>query len=512
MTTKLIWGRYLVRDPTSLPDGILDRGAVLVEGGRVTTTGTYPELAASAPDAERIGSDRHLVMPGLINSHHHGWGLTSAQLGCRDDPLELYGLSVLGMPPVSTYADTAWAAMRMVRSGVTTVLHSGYLRDWGKLEVEVRAGLSAYDAIGLRVAYALPIFDQNTFVYEDDDRFLASLPPPLAKRARRALSAMGRSSVDEYLDLFAELRDEYRDSPRLRIMLGPVGPEWCSDDLLSKIRSTADVASCGIHLHCLESPFQREYFRRLHGEGVLQHLDSRGFLGPGVSLAHAVWLTEEDMELCAREGVTVCHNPSSNLRLHVGILPLSLLLEEGVLVALGMDSTTLNDDEDMWQEMRLASVLHRLPRGLTQTRSPSSSDILRLATVNGGTPTTFGQDVGRLTEGSHADIVLVDLEALADPYLDPSVHPIDALMARAKAGNVDSVLIGGEVIMRDGQILTVDETAIAEQLRDSVAIQLEPHVKEWRQVLTDLRGPVERFYRGWEEPAYDPYYVPNSRR
>ena len=121
---------------------------------------------------------------------------------------------------------------------------------------------------------------------------------------------------------------------------------------------------------------------RLYGKSTLPHLEELGLAGPHVSLAHGVWLTPEDMAVCAESGMTVCHNPSSNLRLRVGVLPGVALAEHGVNIALGMDSTTLNDDEDMLQEMRLAQLLHRLPNGMRRTRC--LTPVGRVSHGNGG--------------------------------------------------------------------------------------------------------------------------------
>ena len=138
-------------------------------------------------------------------------------------------------------------------------------------------------------------------------------------------------------------------------------------------------------MHCLESPYQREFGFASYGKSTVEHLHELGMLGPDVSLGHAVWLKDRDMEICAETGTSVCHNASSNLRLRVGILPAARMLEKGVNVSIGMDGTTLNDDEDMLQELRLVSKLHRAPRGLEYTACPTPFDVLTMGTVNGVT-------------------------------------------------------------------------------------------------------------------------------
>ena len=151
-------------------------------------------------------------------------------------------------------------------------------------------------------------------------------------------------------------------------------------------------------------------------------------LGPDVSLGHAVWLKDRDMEICAETGTSVCHNASSNLRLRVGILPAARMLEKGVNVSIGMDGTTLNDDEDMLQELRLVSKLHRAPRGLEYTACPTPFDVLTMGTVNGARSVTMESEIGKLEPGRKADVVLID-DAFARPYLDPRMRDHRAVVA-----------------------------------------------------------------------------------
>ena len=151
---------------------------------------------------------------------------------------------------------------------------------------------------------------------------------------------------------------------------------------------------------------RREYGRRTWGHTPVEHLDHLGFLGPEVSCAHSVWLTEQDIDIMALTGATACHNPSSNLRLQNGISPVNSMLRKGVNVALGTDSTAINDDDDMVQEMRLAAKLHRQP-GMGNP-ALDSHQTLRLATANAARPTSFQGKIGAIEKGRFADLVLLD--------------------------------------------------------------------------------------------------------
>jgi 5-methylthioadenosine/S-adenosylhomocysteine deaminase len=511
MSDKLVRGGYVVTDASKLPGaGLIEDGGVAVEGDRVAAVGPYEELKARYPQAEEIGSRRHVVIPGLVNTHHHGWGLTSFQLGFVDDYLESWIPDIWQLKVVDAYLDTLWADMRNIRSGVTTLLHAAYGRDWSNYVGETRAKLRAHEDSGIRAGYAVHALDQNTFVYQDDDTFLAALPAGLAERIRGILAEMKLATAEDFFDLTGKLAREYEGHPRIRIMMCPVAPQWCSDDLLRRIREAAREWGLAIHLHCLESPYQREFGRKSYGMSTVAHLDELRFLGPDVSFGHAVWLTEDDMDICVATGTSVSHNASSNLRLRVGILPAARMLEKGVNVSIGMDGTTLNDDEDMLQELRLVAKLHRLPRGLEYASCPTSFDVLTMGTANGARSLSLDGMIGKLEPGYKADVVLIDSDGFAKPYLDPRVHVVDAVLYRARGMDVETVLVDGEVVLRDGVFAKLDESGILRELVASAEADPSPLAKRWAEALQELKPHVVRFYERWETPAYEPCYTVNS--
>ena len=511
MGEKLVRGGYVVTDASKLPSGgLIEGGAVAIEDDRVAAVGPYEELKARYPAADEIGQDRHVVIPGLVNTHHHGWGLTSFQLGFTDDSLETWIPDIWQMKVVDAYLDTLWADMRNIRSGVTTLLHAAYGRDWSNYEGETRAKLRAHADSGIRAGYAVHVLNQNTFVYKDDEDFLATLPGELAGRIRAILGEMKLASAEDFFDLTEALVGEYDGHSRIRVMMCPVAPQWCSDDLLRRIRRAASELGIAIHLHCLESPYQREFGRSSYGTSTVEHLEQLDFLGPDVSFGHAVWLSEGDMDICAATGTSVCHNASSNLRLRVGILPAARMLEKGVNVSIGMDGTTLNDDEDMLQELRLVAKLHRLPRGLEYMPCPTSFDVLTMGTVNGGRSLAMESVIGKLEPGYKADVVLIDADGFVKPYLDPRVHIVDAVLYRARGMDVDTVLVNGEVVLRDKAFVGLDENEILEQLVASAEAEPSLLTKRWMDAMADLKPHVVRFYERWETPAYEPCYTVNS--
>ncbi|MGH6953889.1 MAG: amidohydrolase family protein, partial [Alphaproteobacteria bacterium] len=262
----------------------------------------------------------------------------------------------------------------------------------------------------------------------------------------------------------------------------------------------------------LESPFERAFWDRRRGRSVVEHLADIGLLGPRTSLAHGTWATERDIEICARTGTTVCHNPSSNLRLRNGIAPVARMLEAGVNVAIGIDSYGLSSGDDMLEEMRLAGALARLPPRRRFRRAPDSFDVLRMASVNGAKATTLARASGTLVAGGAADAVLIDLEALSRPYLDERVHVVDALVSLGRPEHVDSVMIAGRLVLSGGRFVTLDEESVARELAAVAKAGLTPAVGELASLARDLRPHLTRYYD--ERASGDgasPYYAINSR-
>jgi len=475
--------------------------------------GRFADLGPRFAGAEILGSERHLVLPGLINAHHHGRGLSPVQLGVPDDALESWLLGAYEQVPADRYLDTLYCNLRLIESGVTTVIHSHSLFNAADFDTEMEAMVRAYREAGLRAVFALRARNQNFLTYGDDDGFVASLPEVL-RPAVRDLVTPGRISDDEFFATFERVYRRYH-SDRFRVFLGPLAPQWCSDAILQRIVRAAEEYDTGIHTHLLETRYQRLYGRRAYGRGLVPHLRDIGFLGPRVSFAHTVWLTDDDIGLLSEAGSSACHNPGSNLRLRSGVAPVLRMLAAGLNVALGMDSHGLNDDDDMWQEMRLCHRLHR-PPGLEQAVL-TAAQLFHLATAAGAKAALWDGQIGSLEPGKRADVVLLDLEATGFPFTDPRISPLELAVTRAKREHVAAVLIDGQTVYRDGrhfspsgEHLSLQE--VGRRLAQSVeerADSLE-HLSR-RELVRLLRPHLERHYRAWVEPL-TPHYVYNARK
>jgi 5-methylthioadenosine/S-adenosylhomocysteine deaminase len=485
------------------PDGtpaIVDDGGVLVRDGAVVEVADFDVLARAHPRATVIGDGGDVVFPGLVNAHHHT-GLTPIQHGIRDMPLELWLPSFMGMRAVDPYLDTVHSALEMLESGVTTVqhIHGGPIGPRAGWMPTAERIVQAYEDVGLRVSYCFMLRDRNRVVYGDDDAFLASLPPALAAELRAVLA--GRTApLEGYVEFFEELAGRWSDpAGRVRVQLAPANLHWCTDRALALQRDAAARHHVGLHMHLLETAYQRAFAERQHAASAVRHLHDLGLLGPSMTIGHGIWMTSEDIDLVASTGTRVCHNASSGLRLQSGVAPVAELLDRGVTVALGIDQAGINDDRDMLQEMRVASCLQRRPGH--EHRPPSAATVFRMATEFGAATTGFADRIGALEPGRAADLVLIDWRAVGGPYLDADTPVLEALLHRGKASAVHTSMVDGRVVLRGGCAVGVDAAAVRAEIARQLASGPTDAERRRRDLARLLMPHVRDFYRGWAVPG-----------
>ncbi len=511
MTKKIQKAKWIVqgvRDRHTLD--MIDDGAMLHEDGIILEVGPAADILAQHPQAVVSGSDEQIVLPGFVNAHHHV-GLTPLQLGSPDHALELWFASRLSARPLDRYLDTLYSAFEMIASGVTTVQH---IHGWSPGPIETVFGmarqiLKAYRDIGMRASYSYAVRVQNRFVYESDETLLEKLPTHLAARMGPILRAQQFPFADN-LTLFDMLVAENTGQHLTKIQLAPANLHWCSDAALAALEERSARHDVPMHMHLLETAYQKEYARRRTGTTAVKHLAKLGLLSPRLTLGHAVWLSDEDIELVAAHGVCVCHNCSSNFRLRSGLAPLNEFAARGIKVAVGIDEAGLNDDRDMLQEMRLILNVHRTP-GMDDA-PPTCPQVLRMATEHGAITTPFGASIGRLDVGRSADFVVINHKKALFPYQDDQIGIVDAIMQRAKTPAVDATVIAGVTVYQDGRFTLVDRDAI---LREIAAVFARPRSEREAEMVgfsQEMQGFVKAYYDQYFDPApFQPFYKNSSK-
>jgi len=512
MASSLIRGKYVICRAGNDAESsvIITDGAVFQRDGLIEEVGDYRTLKASHPTDEEIGGSNDIVFPGLVNSHHHGRGVTTFQMGTCDDSLERWLIAGWGRRPWDHYLMIVYTAMQMIESGTTTVMYNHSLTPIATIEEDQNTILRGFADTGMRTAFSISFREQSRVVYGDDQAFLSGLPADLADSLRGYLAAMALP-IDDYFALFENLHRRFEDDPasKVSVLLSPANIHWVTDETLQRTKEAAGSHNTGIHIHLLESSYQKEYGFKTWGKTPVAHLQDLAFLGPELSCAHSVWLTDDDIQLLAQSETTVCHNASSNLRLKNGIAPVTEMAARGVNVAMGTDSTALNDDDDMVQEMRLVNHLHRMP-GINEP-AVNAHQVLRMATINAARPTFFQDSIGALEKGRRADMVVMDFASLEGPYLDSDINVVDALINRGKARDIKTVLIDGRVVLKDGEFPGLSKADVVNELKDRFSWPLEPATLERRSMVNRLAPYVERFYQSWNQSEAAPHYRYNSR-
>ena len=485
-------------------------GAVAVEGERIEAVGAHGELAKKYPHAKAYGGKKFLLIPGLINGHGHGRGLTDFQRGALDNTLESWLLDTRKYVPVSTYDDIALSAARLLRSGVTTAMHNHILKDPAAYEAEFDEALKAYRDAGMRVQFNPGVRNANPFVYGDNKAFLERLPEKI-KGILTTPPPEGSLSGENFVQAVKTLH-ESSNGPMCRIGFGPLAPQWCTDELLLQIRREAEFLRAPVHVHAVQSIFQKSYGLEFLGKTLVQHMHDIGFLGKNIVIGHCVWPTEKDIQLLAESGAGVTHHPSCNLRVRNGISPAYHMLQAGVRVGLGLDGKSINDDDDMIQEMKMCYLLHRLPSLELDSPHMTAREVFKMATETNAALLGFEGEIGRLEPGMKADLVLLDYEKMCCPFVDPAHDPIDVLLYRGSGAHVDTVMVNGRVAVEKGKVLTLDEEGIGSRLAEAASRPRADREKALVSVMDEVKKHVIAYYRGWPQKVKpEPFFAVNSR-
>ncbi len=503
----LVRGRYvLTRAEHNGAAALLNDAAVAIAAdGSIIETGRFDELRPRHPAADVIGDGSHFVLPGLVNAHHHGRGVSYMQLGQPDGALETWLNLAWGRKPMDSYLMGLYTLMQQLRSGTTAVMFN----QAGPL-AEAEGTLTAFREVGMRTAFSIGFRSQCFLVYGDDDEFLTGLPDDLSQTARAVVEG-SRVAFEDNLNLVLDLHERYEkpDPQAVRILLSPSGYHWADEDTLRRIVDTARANNMGIHTHVLETVYQRLYANRTTGQSPVKRLADIGMVGPGVSYAHCVWVTEDDIRILADTGTSVSHNASSNLRLHSGVAPVRAMLDAGVNVGIGTDSVGLNDDDDLLQEIGLSQRLHRVP-GL-DNRHVTPGELLHMATLGGAKALTLDEHIGSLEPGKRADIVMLNRDRVSYPYLDSELDPLEVLVSRARGRDVRTVLIDGRVVYNNGEFPTLHVPAITMRIQEALQGGPPPEVLTRRQAAKELDPYIRAYYRDWQLPEGPQHALRNAR-
>lgn len=456
--------------------GVVDNIRLSLEGGLISCVQTTPDPAAGP---------RRLLLPALINAHDHARP-TGSSFGTMNMPLETWILrSVLGTPP-DPYLQAAASLARSVRGGCAAMMIH-YTRPSGLMSIPDEAEQIAKAAadVGIRLAFALAVRDQNPIVYGDAAPILDALPES-ERQTIEALFSRPPPRPEDYIALIEEIGARI-DGPMVDVQLGPAGVQWCSRQMLEAIARHSEATGRRIHMHLLETPYQRAWADRAFPHGIVRYLADIGFLSARTTLAHCIHATPEELDLIADHGARIVTNFSSNLHIHSGFAPIAEAHRRGCAIAVGVDGLALDEDDDALREMRLVQIAHD---GTGFDRTWSHGAFLERA-IAAGRAATGAPGSGRLTKGAPADVIAIDLDRLDRDAILP-VDPLALLFARGNMSHISEVICAGRVLMRDGVIQGVDLPAVETELRGLYRKAMPGHaafIAGW--------GRLEREVKGW---------------
>ena len=435
----------------------LPRASVLIQDDRITAIG--PDLENLPVDLQIIDARESLVLPGFVNAHMHS--NESFEQGAYDNlPLELWLLHKYPpyiTPPLTRrdqYLRTMLCAIRSIRSGVTSIQDD--VINYGSGEV-IAGACAAYRDAGLRAWVTADMGDRQ---------FLEPLPwtdELIPESIRAELAGLPKRRWQDQIALFENAHADWNGAGGLvRVILGPVGPQWCSTELLQAVAEISERRNIPVHMHCLETKTQAVIAQHLYGKPAIEYLQDIGLLSPRLTLNHAIWLTDHEIELLGSHRASITHNPLSNLKLGSGICPVRKMLRAGVNVALGTDGLCTSDTADIFTALGSAALLHRIGT-FDHDEWITADEAYAMATRGGARSGLMQDEVGALTVGRKADVILVDRRAWS---LIPLNKPIQQLAFSTTSDAVQTVIVEGKVVMRDRRLQLIDEDALKREISE----------------------------------------------
>ncbi len=435
---------------------------ILIKDGAILEIGA-PGMAAPG-DAEVVDASRHLLHPGLVNGHTHGSGALTR--GFRDR----WNLEMLLMAAPRRfgnqsaeikYLNTYLGAVEMALKGCTVAYDLTFGVPVATTEELIAMG-QAYRDAGIRAVMA-PMLSDISF-YRAIPGLVESLPPELASLA----ASDDGAATERVLELMGEALAAWpHDRDHVKLGVAPTIPTHCSEQLLRGSDRLVREHGTVMQSHVGESKIQVLAAQEFYGKSMLAYIDDLGLVGPHFSVAHGVWLDDDDMRRLADKGASISHNAGSNMRLGAGIADSRRMLELGVNLGIGTDGATSSDNQNMYEAMRAAQQVScvRQPDHRLWLSAP---EVIKAATEGGARLAGFDH-VGAIAPGKRADIVFLTLD---HPNWMPINDPANQLVLTEDATSVRHVMVDGRFIVRDGRHLASNMAALAdkaEAARDEIA-------------------------------------------
>ncbi len=449
MSTLLVKSAYLVTMDDHRRE--IPQGGLFIRDGFIEQVGPFDSLPQEADEVLDLRD--HIVLPGLINTHHHFYQTLTRAIPAAQDANLFNWLKTLypiwaRLRPEDIFLSTQTALVELALSGCTTASDHLYLFPNGsKLDDEIAAARQ----VGLRLHASRGSMSLG--------ESKGGLPPDSVVEEEEAILKDSQRLIQQY--------HEARPGAMIQIVLAPCSPFSVTPDLMRESAVLARQYGVHLHTHLAETEDEEQFCLQKFGHRPVGYMQELGWVGEDVWFAHAVWVNQEEIEVFARHGCGIAHCPTSNMRLASGIAPIKEYLAAGVKVGLGVDGSASNDGSHLLAEVRQAMLLARVREGITGF-SLSNDPKRKLLTARqalwlgtrGGAAVLGRSDLGSLEPGKCADFFAIRLDHLE--YAGALHDPVAAVVF-CQPRRVDYTVVGGRVIVQEGQVVTVDEARLVEQ-------------------------------------------------
>ncbi|MBD2664757.1 hypothetical protein B6N60_04021 [Richelia sinica FACHB-800] len=441
---------------------------IQVVNGKIAAIATNLDVIGQAID----GTNK-LLLPGFFNAHTHSsemWlrGMVSMY------PLELWLAELYDFAPLDVekvYLSALGTAAETLLSGGTSVVDHLVLIPGQELET-IATAVRAYKEVGIR-AFIAPLIQ--------DESLIAGMPSGGSQPRQESYFR----STGETLAIIEEAVQQFHcPEGGVNILVAPTGIQLCTDALFTGCIELSNRYNLCRHSHLLETKAQEKLAQEKYGCTAVAHLEEIGYLSDRTSLAHCVWLTDNDINILARTKSTVVHNPLSNLRLGSGIAPVLKYLQAGVNVTFGCDGASSNDSQDLLEAIKIGSILHNIT-DFDYQNWITPRKAIEMAALGGATGLNIANQLGSLEVGKAADLVMYDLTNLS---LLPRTDPIGLLVLGRTTNAVHSAWVKGREIVSNGQLTTLNVDELKQELfqrsqwenkgQSPNAKKIEPHYRK----------------------------------
>ncbi|MFT3892503.1 MAG: 8-oxoguanine deaminase [Anaerolineales bacterium] len=448
MTTLLIKNAHIVTmddHQTEFSDG-----GLFIENGIIQKVGATADLPSTADEV--LDLKGHVVLPGLVNTHHHFYQTLTRAVPAAQDANLFNWLKTLypiwaRMNAEDIFISTSTALAELALSGCTTASDHLYLYPNGsKLDDEIAAAKE----IGLRIHAS-----RGSMSFGE---LKGGLPPDSVVDTEENILKDSQRLIQQYHDP--------KPGSMVQIVLAPCSPFSVTSDLMKQSAKLAREYGVHLHTHLAETEDEEQFCMQMFGHRPVGYMQEVDWVGGDVWFAHAVWVNDEEIQVFAKHNCGVAHCPTSNMRLASGIAPVKQYRKAGVNVGLGVDGSASNDGSHLLAEARNAMLVSRVKEGITgyslsndpNRKLMTAREALYLGT-RGGAAVLGRKDIGSLESGKCADFFAVNLNRLGFAGMH---DPVSAIVF-GQSVNVDYTVVNGKFVVKEGQLVTVDEKKLIEK-------------------------------------------------